>query len=441
MAAQVSQSRSWWFLVALNAPAFSLSLVHLINNPNLYHYVLTNFIESGLLDSDRLNTALGSLGILGLIMATLAQPVAGLLSDRTHSRWGARYPFFWGGIFVSAIALLLIAHAESWFLLIFSIVLVQVGLNAIQSPMQALIPDYVQPAQRGIAASLKTVLELVGIVVSGVVVVLFLGNNTRPTLAVLVSVSFLILSTLLSMQSVPNKTASYSLQQQKGSIGRYLRFYMKDANRLGLRTAFVRQSAWHIFRQRSILWWLISRFLFYSCFNTLGKFSITYLTDVFGYSGEEARSLQGVILLVTGILVFAVTLAGGWFSDQFGKKRVAAAGGVMASAATLVLIEAPGLTFAIIAICIIGMGSGVFFSAGWALITTLVPPRRAGFYLGFANIATTLGGILGLLGGYVIDAVNASAEDPATGYTILFVIIMLLFAISAYATTRIREPE
>lgn len=432
------QNQSWWFFLALNAPGFSLSMVHLINNPNLYHYVLTRFIDRGLLDEHRLNTALGTLGIVGLLVATMIQPAVGLLSDRTRTR----YPYLFVGILISTLALLIVANAETWGILISSIIILQIGLNTIQSPMQALIPDYVRPSQRGVAASLKTVLELAGIVMSGVVVFLFLGNHTRPALAVAVSGFGLLVATLISIRSIAGKVAAFSPRQKSSLIKRYTGWYaVSSGSRTGAQISLYRLSVWHIFRRRPLLWWLASRFMFYSCFNTLGKFGITYLTDVFGYSGEEARSLQGVILLATGILVFVVTLIGGWVADQLGKKQVAAAGSIVASAATLVLINAPGLTLAVIAICVIGMGSGIFFSAGWALITNIVPSRRAGFYLGLANVATTLGGIFGLLGGYLIDAINDRASEPAAGYSVLFGIIMVLFAFSAYATIRIREPQ
>jgi len=167
--------KHWLFFVGLNAPAFSLSLMHVVNNPNIYHYVLTSFVERGLLVSNRFNTALGLLSILGLLMASIAQPLIGAISDRARTPWGQRYPFLFGGALAFMLSALWLVNVSAWWMLIVALLCVQVALNTIQSPLQALIPDYVNPQQMGLASSIKTTLELAGIIASGAVVLLFWG--------------------------------------------------------------------------------------------------------------------------------------------------------------------------------------------------------------------------------------------------------------------------
>lgn len=433
--------RSWWFFIGLNAPAFSVAMIHIVNNPNLYHYVLTRFVEMGLLDDNRLNTALGMLGVIGLLIAGLVQPIIGLLSDRTSSRLGARYPYFIGGALLTTIALWMVVNSASWLILMLAVLIIQIGLNSVQSPLNALIPDRVAPRNMGVAASIKTVLELSGIIGSGLVVWLFLGTNTRPLATVLVVSVIFFVTILLTIWAAPPQPT----QSPKGILrpsDRYRRRYGQLVrNRLKIRLSLWRDDLHHLTRQRELLWWFLSRFLFYASFNTIGKFAVTYLTDVYGYTGEEARAIQGRVLAITGILIFIVTLVAGILADRFQRQYIAFFGGLIAAGASLIMVQSPQFTLAATLIGIIGIGSSVFLSTGWALITNIIPAREAAFYLGIANLATALGGAMGLLGGYMIDRVNDYARSSVAGYQVLFILTTLCFALGALAILRVNTPH
>lgn len=437
-------TRSMRFLLGINAPVFALNIIFVVNNPNIYHYVLTIFIDRGLLPDNRLNTALGLLAIWGFLAAAVAQPIWGALSDRTVSRIGARYPYFLLGTFGVFVVLLVLVNVRSWWLLIPAVALLQIFANGVQSPLQALLPDKVPAHQLGIASSLKTLLEVCGIIASGAVVWLFLGTETRPELAALVVSFILLVAIIITMQTAPhdaNDPAHYPPTRARLNVSdRYVRRFGAAANSLWwARITMARQNIHHITRQRPLQWWLIGRFFFFAAFSTIGKFAITYLTDVFGYSPEEARAIQGVALLITGSLIIVATLVAGMFADRIGRKRMAAVGGGVSAGAALSLMLMPSFEIAVMLICIMGIGASIFFSAGWALITYIVPPRKAAFYLGFLNLATTLGGAFGMLGGYLVDVVNDWTTNPATGYNVLFLMTALSFAIGAITTSRVKE--
>jgi MFS family permease len=385
-----------------------------------------------------LNTALGGLAILGLFAAAIAQPTIGMLSDRTCSRWGARYPYFVAGSVGTLVSLLILVNAADWVILLPIVVLVQVSVNAVQSPLQALIPDFVQPGRMGIASGIKTVLELSGVIASGLVVWAFLGTHTRPEVAVMTVSLCLFLAIWITIRAAPARLSRPAPEKRLDASGRYLRRYgggIRQHIRLGW------QSLRQVVRRRHLGWWLASRFFFYASFNTIGRFAITYLQDVFGYSGEEARELQGIVLLITGVLIFGATLLSGILADQMGRKRLAAFGAVISTLAALLLVISPNLIVAIFLMTFVGIGSGIYFSAGWALATHLVPVRQAAFYLGFMNLATTLGGAFGMLGGYLVDRINDAAADPMMGYGALFVLTGICFGLGAFTIQRIHDPE
>ncbi len=132
------QRRSIPYLAAINITTFGLTLWSNVTNPNLYQYKLEHLIAH-----ESVNTLLGLYAIGGLLTATIAQPLLGLMSDRTHSRFGRRAPYLVVGAVGVVVALLAIAGAASIGALFGAILFGQVASNAIQGPWQALSPDSV----------------------------------------------------------------------------------------------------------------------------------------------------------------------------------------------------------------------------------------------------------------------------------------------------------
>jgi len=90
------------------------------------------------------------------------------------------------------------------------------------------------------------------------------------------------------------------------------------------------------------------------------------------------------------------------------------------------------------AAALVGLGSGIYISANFALLTDIVPRKEAGRFLGIANIASAGGGALArFLGGVLIDPLNAWSRNHATGYLSLYAFAAILFALSTWAALKI----
>jgi MFS family permease len=101
-------------------------------------------------------------------------------------------------------------------------------------------------------------------------------------------------------------------------------------------------------------------------------------------------------------------------------------------------IWVPNLTMVYIAGTIIGMATGLFMTANWALGTDLVPPDEAGRYLGISNLAGAGAGIIGAgIGGLVADYLNGIR--PGLGYFTIFACYALLFVLSSVSLLRVRR--
>jgi MFS family permease len=89
---------------------------------------------------------------------------------------------------------------------------------------------------------------------------------------------------------------------------------------------------------------------------------------------------------------------------------------------------------------IIGLATGLFMTANWALGTDLIPRGEAGHYLGISNLAGAGAGIVGSgIGGLVADAINH--YYMGLGYFAIFAAYAVLFALSSVALLWVGESQ
>jgi MFS-type transporter involved in bile tolerance (Atg22 family) len=101
------------------------------------------------------------------------QPIADRASDRAPLH--DRRPFIVGPTLLGILWLVGLWWAPSWLWLLLAYVLVQVCMNVAQAAFQALIPDLVKPAQRGVASGVKSAFDVLGTALGLIGVQLLLG--------------------------------------------------------------------------------------------------------------------------------------------------------------------------------------------------------------------------------------------------------------------------
>jgi len=135
-----------------------------------------------LVGEEKKNTALGDLRAWGLLIAILVQAGAGLLSDRSSSRWGRRRPFIVLGTLLDMIFLIFIGLAglywHSYWLLFLAVMLMQLSSNIAHGALQGLIPDIVLEDQRGRASGVKALFELLPVILVGFTIARIVEKNT-----------------------------------------------------------------------------------------------------------------------------------------------------------------------------------------------------------------------------------------------------------------------
>ncbi len=406
--------RSIRYLVFLNAAALGFNFWANVNNPNLIQYTLNRLAPPELN-----NTLLGLFAIAGLLVATVAQPLLGTLSDRTRGRYGRRAPFLVGGALGCCVMVLLITNAATLPLLLGLLLLNQVFSNTIQGPFQALMPDQVGNTQRGLSAGIKSLVELLAVILSGVAVQQLLARDQVAALAA-VTIGVLLVPTLITAAFVRGQDSLHAAAPASRQLRPFLRELQRDPAHRDLRV------------------WLLNRYTFWVGLILLRQFVIGYLRDVWGYTNNQALALNGEFIILLGVGVLIATLPGGYLSDRIGRARLIALSGLVAALGVGTLLFTRDLNLLrAIAVCV-GAGAGLYVSVNWALVTALIPKAEAALFLGIANIATTAGSATAQLGGPFIDWVNERTRSTG-GYALVFGVACAFFLLSAAVILRIRE--
>lgn len=416
--------RSIPFLMVIGLFGMGLGFTINILDPFIYTEKVRLLAPAGLK-----NTVLGFLTIMALLVAFVVQPVAGWLSDRTRSPWGKRAPYLTAGVAGVSMSLILIVLADNLWLLLAVAMLLSAFSNTTQSAWQALIPDRVPEFQRGTAAGIKTVMELVG-VITGITVVgitMARGNLWAAPLAAIALFLTILGITLFTLRQTGNPETH---PQPDGPAVSGAVFAWRGLARQ------LRNQMPPVF-----LWWMLNRALFWAAGISIRTFILNYMEDVLAISPAEAQAVSSRFFVMLGAGVLLLAVPTGALADRAGRRPLLVVAGLLAAAGAVLFIFLRDLNLLFAAGALIAAGGGIFASASWALATDLAPPNRGAQSLALANAATILGSISGRLGGPLIDGVNRFSGSQSTGYLVVFAIAALFFAGSSAAVLKMDKPQ
>ena len=417
--AQASRSWSSFALVRLNAFSFGVTgFILAMDTVILPVFILTVAPEG------YKNSYLTVLGISGLLIAALMQPIIGPMSDRTRSFLGRRVPYLlWGTVFACA-GLAGVRLAPNFPVLFGVWMFIQCNLNVAYGPGLALVRDLVPLNRIGVASAIKIMADSLGgvslIAVSGALIGIEAASGTIDW--VWIALAILGASLVLSMV-----VTSATVLAREGPLPRPA---VRDDGARGLPVM-----------DRDLVLFLVSRMLMFTAITAFQTYGLFFLHDVVGLA-DPAQALGRMILAIGGALAVAVYIAG-WASDRVGRKPVVLVAAAGAALSTLWMLTAGPATEVLIIGSVIGASVGALASANWAMANELGSRQNAGLHIGIVNMATIGGAAVAKLLGPAIDFLNRVSTN--LGYEVLIASCAGMFVAGALilvpVKTTVREES
>ena len=412
---------SIWQMIALNMYWLGLSFKWNAIHPLILPAVLLNYVP----DAQK-NSYLGILTFVGLIIATIVQPVAGAISDRWSSRFGRRRPLILAGTLFDLIFLAILGWAGGLIWLMLGYILLQLSSNISQGASQGLLPDKVSSNQLGLASGIKTFIDMLALILASLVAGNLIDPVTRdPTLIISVVMALLVISTAITIFGTPEESTITT-----------------ERKPINLKSVFDEfKQTFQIDMKDNIPYWLLiaERFLFLLGIFGIQQFAQYFIKDVLRVDNPLKTTGDMMAALAVGLVITA--LIGGWLSDRFGPKLILIVASIITGLGCFLLLFVTDQTSLIIMGSVIGVGMGLFLTSNWAIANQLAPGTESGKYIGLTNIATAGAGALGRLWGPILDWLNQAWIGAWWGYKAMFVFGGICTLSSILLLIKIKVPE
>ncbi len=346
-------------------------------------------------------TLLAATTLGGSLVALLANPLAGALSDRSRSRWGPRRPWILAGALLAGLGIEVLPLAHGAAALLGAWCLVKLGLNASMAALNGAVADQVPARQQGTVWGWVGLAQPIGLV-CGVGLSTWLVPQLQKV--ALLEAAAVILSVLPILWS--SRAGGQQAQQPSWPV--------MSRPGLGVLAAF---------RHRPFvqLWW--SRCWLYLGWSMSTVFLLYFLEDRLGLPRPQALQAQTLLLALYAGGTVASAAVAGWLSDRTRNRRgfVVVGTSGMALACGLMLVS-QSLQLALIGSVLLGIAYGVYIATHQALVLEHLPdPQHSARDLGVFNAANTAPMVLS-------PALAWLCVVHLGGYTTLFAVASLLIA-------------
>ncbi|MCX5150966.1 MFS transporter [Streptomyces sp. NBC_00320] len=349
----------------------------------------------------------GLIAGVSAIFATVFNPVAGALSDRS----GRRNPWILGGGLAAVPAMFLLGFADTILLITIAWCLGQAVMNVYQAALTSVVPDRVPQSARGRASA------AVG-----------LGLPFGSTLGALIGAAFsedyrtgyLVFGAIVAGAAVLF-TACTREERLPARAPMPVRAQL---------AAFAGALRDHDFR-----WAFIGRALLVLGYFAVSGYQLYILQDhtVLPH-GMEPEAAVAVLMPLTSVAMVVSTVLGGYLSDRFDRRKLFVGASALLSAVALVIPAVSTSWTAMLAFAAVnGLAFGCYMAVDTALVTMVLPKAQdAARDMGVLNIANA--------GPQIIAPFIASViVSLSGGYTALFVVAAVLSVAGALAVKPIRS--
>ncbi|GHF28360.1 MFS transporter [Streptomyces mashuensis] len=350
-------------------------------------------------DPQHKETSLAVAASLGALVALLANPLAGRLSDRSTSRWGRRRPWMVGGVAGGGLGLAVVALVPSVAAVTAGWCFAQLCFNATIAALAATVPEQVPPAQRGTVSGVVGFSQRLAVPLGMGAAAVFSAGAAGFLVPAAVAVAVVVLFAVpLHDRPGPAGRAPFSVREFLGSF-------------------------WTDPRAHPDFGWVwLTRFLTYFASVAPVPYLPYFLTSRLGVGEGSVAAVVALLTVVNYGLSAVTSVLCGWLSDRAGRRKpfVTAASLLLAGGLAL-LATADALPQVYAAQALLGIGSGFYFAVDMALATEVLPSSdEVGKDLGVINSADVLPQSVGPALAPLLLGLGGGHNYPALyGFTLL----------------------
>ncbi|MFJ5811039.1 MFS transporter [Streptomyces sp. NPDC093093] len=348
----------------------------------------------------------GLIAGVSAIFATIFNPVAGALSDRS----GRRNPWILGGGLAALPAMFLLGFADTILLITIAWCLGQAVMNVYQAAITSVVPDRVPVTARGKASAAVGLGLPFGSTLGALLGAAFSENYRTGYLVfgAIVAGAAVLFTACAREERLPAR-APLPLRAQLAAF----------ASALGN----------HDFR-----WAFIGRALLVLGYFAVSGYQLYILQDhTVLPEGMKPEAAVAVMMPLTSVAMVVSTVLGGWLSDRFDRRKLFVGASALLSALALgIPAVSTSWTAMLVFSAVNGLAFGSYMAVDTALVTMVLPKAEdAARDMGVLNIANAGPQIIAPFIASVIVSVSG-------GYTALFVVAAVLAVAGALAVKPIR---
>lgn len=391
-------------------------------------------------------TVIGTIMTIDNFFGIIFQPVVGILSDRTHTRFGHRMPWIMAGLPVCAVLFAIIPQMYT----LAAMMAVLIGFNFVmslwRSPVIALMPD-VTP--RPLRSKANGVINLMGGL--GSIIAFFFGGKLSqldPTneAAFLMGTVTMLISLLMLLFFVREPSALPRGAKQDPALAeawqkeRRKRIEEQRRQRAEMAAGSSKLSRLEKLKQeffalspgelRSLLFMLFAIFFWFCAYNAIETFFTLYAVNVLRLSQGE-----GATMLTAFSLTFvAFAIPAGLLGSKLGRKRTILIG---LTGITLAFIPVLFMENKLIIMILLAVG-GIFWSCininSLPMVVELASKDKVGSFTGYYYFFSFSAAILAPI-------TFGAIRDLTDNYSLLFVFSSVAFILALISMLFVKHGE
>jgi len=352
------------------------------------------------------------------------QPIVGLSSDKTWTRLGRRIPFILGGAIVSALAMFFMPNSEHFaqlfpavFFGAMMLLFMDVSFNVTMQPFRALVSDMVDESQRNKGYSIQSFLINVGAVFGSLLPFLLTwwgianepeaGQKVAPTviwsfyIGGAVLLASVLWTSFRTKEYPPEEYAKYNnLEEKENENPEKVSFFtlIKNVPNAMKQLAVTQFFSWFAL---FLMWVYTTQGIAQNIWGT---------TDATSNAFNEAGNWTGVIFAAYSVFAALFSLVITPLANKYGRRNVYFVSLILGGLGLLSMLFIKDKNLLFLPMIGVGIAWAAILALPYAILSSKLPAKQTGVYMGIFNATITIPQIAaGLLGGVLLSALGGTA--------------------------------